>query len=228
MTAKHIVLTGCTRGLGRALVDRFVEAGHSVSGCGRSQSRIQEIRQTFPRHHEFDIVDVSDPRAVEAWADRVMEHSGPPDLLINNAAIINSSRPLWEVPTGEFASLIQINLMGVFHVLRAFLPEMLKRKRGILVNLSSGWGRSVSPEVVPYCTSKWAIEGMTRGLALELPAGMAAIPVNPGIIDTEMLRSCFGAGASAHPNAEQWSHRAAPYLLNLSAAENGSPCTVPA
>ena len=58
--------------------------------------------------------------------------------------------------------------------------------------------------MAPYCATKWAIEGLTRALADELPSGMAAIPLNPGIIDTDMLRSCFGESASAYPTAQQW------------------------
>ena len=104
---------------------------------------------------------------------------------------------------------------------------MVAAGRGVVVNFSSGWGRSVSPEVAPYCTSKWAIEGMTRALAEELPVGMAAVPLNPGMIDTAMLRSCFGAGAGAYPAPREWARRAAPFLLDLGRKDNGRPLTVP-
>jgi NAD(P)-dependent dehydrogenase (short-subunit alcohol dehydrogenase family) len=95
------------------------------------------------------------------------------------------------------------------------------------VNFSSGWGRSTSPEVAPYCATKWAIEGLSRALAEELPAGMAAVPLNPGIINTEMLQSCFGEHASDYPGPEQWAKKAVPFLLSLSGKDNGSPLTVP-
>jgi NAD(P)-dependent dehydrogenase (short-subunit alcohol dehydrogenase family) len=62
----------------------------------------------------------------------------------------------------------------------------------VIVNLSSGWGRSVSPEVAPYCATKWAIEGLTQAFAKELPEGLAAVALNPGVIDTDMLRLAFG------------------------------------
>ena len=61
----------------------------------------------------------------------------------------------------------------------------------MIVTISSTWGRSVAPEVAPYCATKYAVEGMTMALAAELPAGLAAVAVNPGIIDTDMLRSCW-------------------------------------
>jgi NAD(P)-dependent dehydrogenase (short-subunit alcohol dehydrogenase family) len=104
---------------------------------------------------------------------------------------------------------------------------MVARGRGVVVNLSSGWGRSVAPEVASYCMSKWAIEGLTRALAAELPAGMAAVPLNPGVIDTELLRSCWGEGAGNYPSPEEWARRAAPFLLALGPKDNGRPLTVP-
>jgi NAD(P)-dependent dehydrogenase (short-subunit alcohol dehydrogenase family) len=76
---------------------------------------------------------------------------------------------------------------------------MIRRGSGVIVNFSSGWGRSVSAEVAPYCASKWAVERLTRALAEELPSGLAAVPLNPGIINTEMLQSCFGADAQNYP-----------------------------
>jgi NAD(P)-dependent dehydrogenase (short-subunit alcohol dehydrogenase family) len=94
------------------------------------------------------------------------------------------------------------------------------------VNFSSGWGRSTDAEVAPYCATKWAIEGLTQALAQEIPDGMAAIPLNPGVIDTDMLRSCFGDSAASYPSAQQWAQRAVPFLLRLSPGENGQSLTV--
>ena len=97
----------------------------------------------------------------------------------------------------------------------------------MIVNFSSAWGRSTSPEVAPYCCTKWGVEGLTRALAQELPAGLAAIPLNPGIIDTDMLRSCFGEDASSYPSATEWAKTAVPFLLALTPADNGQPLTAP-
>ncbi len=97
---------------------------------------------------------------------------------------------------------------------------------GVIVNLSSGWGRSVAPEVGPYCATKFAIEGFTKALAAELPEGMAAIPLNPGVIDTDMLRSCWADGAASYPKAEAWAKSAAPFILKLGAKQNGQSLSV--
>ncbi|HLW65361.1 MAG TPA: SDR family oxidoreductase [Gemmataceae bacterium] len=225
-TKRIIVLTGATRGLGRSLVPHFASAGNTVLGCGRSEKHIAELRKRFPSPHDFAALDVSDDEAVRAWAERLLNQFGPPDLLINNAAIMVDPAPLWKTAAEAFDRLIDINIKGVANVIRHVVPAMVARKQGVIVNLSSGWGRSTSPEVAPYCASKWAIEGLTRSLAQELPKGMAAVPLNPGVIDTDMLRQCWADGASAYPAADEWAKIAAPFLLKLSAKDNGQPLTV--
>lgn len=223
---KLIVLTGATRGLGRSLVPRFVAAGHTVVGCGRSPEQIHDLQYRFPAPHDFAAVDVGQAATVNRWAETILERLGPPDLLINNAAVMNNPAPLWEIAADEFDRLIDINIKGVANVVRAFVPAMVNRRSGVIVNLSSGWGRSTSAGVAPYCATKYAIEGLTLALADDLPSGMAAVPLNPGIINTDMLRQCWAQGAHAYPTPEQWANRAAPFLLNLTAADNGKSLTV--
>ena len=104
---------------------------------------------------------------------------------------------------------------------------MIKQGQGVIVNFSSGWGRSVDAEVAPYCATKFAIEGLTRALALELPSDLAAVALNPGIIDTAMLQSCFGASASGYEAPAQWAERAVPFILKLSRSDNGTSPTAP-
>ncbi len=225
--AKFIVLTGATRGLGKALVARFAEGGHTVAACGRSAKGVDALFKEFGSPHRFDAIDVADDARVADWASDLLQKFGPPDLLINNAAVINRNAPLWEVSADEFSAVVDVNIKGIANVIRHFAPAMIARNSGVIVNLSSGWGRVTAPEVAPYCASKWAVEGMTQALAQELPDGMAAIPLNPGIINTEMLQSCFGANAKSFPDADQWSHAAAPYMLSFTPEHNGEPLTVP-
>jgi NAD(P)-dependent dehydrogenase (short-subunit alcohol dehydrogenase family) len=155
-----------------------------------------------------------------------LQRHGPPDLLINNAALMNTPRPLWEVPASEFDELIRVNVIGVANVIRAFVPAMVANRKGVIVNLSSGWGRSTSPTVAPYCASKYAIEGLSLALAQELPRGMACVPLNPGIIDTDMLRQAWAEGASHYESPEKWAKRASLFLLSLSAKDNGKSLSV--
>ncbi len=122
--------------------------------------------------------------------------------------------------------LIDININGVVRTIRGFLPTMIAQNRGISVNFSSGWGRSTSSEVVPYCTSKWPIEGLSQGLAQEVPKGIGIVALNPGIINTQMLQTCWGEQAQSFPSPEQWSQKAVPYILKLTARNNGQSLTI--
>ena len=131
------------------------------------------------------------------------------------------------MPPPEFSKLIDVNVKGVANVIRAFVPAMVEKGRGVIVNFSSGWGRSTSRDVAPYCASKWAIEGLTKALAQELPPGMAAVPLNPGVINTAMLQICAGADAGNFPPATEWAERAAPFILQLGTKDNGQSLTVP-
>lgn len=224
---KVIIITGVTRGLGRSLTERFIALGHTVFGCGRSAAAIEEMNQAQGLPHQFRAVDVAQAEEVDAWAADILAQGHQPDLLINNAAIINPPAPLWEVPVDTFSHLIDINIKGVFHSVRAFLPSMILRNAGVVINLSSGWGRSVSPRVAPYCASKYAIEGLSQALAAEIPPGMAVIPLNPGMIDTDMLRTCFGNSAAHQIKARDWAEQAADFILHLGPSENGQSLSVP-
>lgn len=224
---KLVLITGATRGLGRAMVEGFARRGHTVLGCGRSVAAIEALRKSYKAPHDFYPVDVSSDEEVKSWASIILTSHGTPDLIINNAAIINANARLWEVGAREFAQVVDTNIKGVANVIRHFVPAMAKRKAGVIVNFSSGWGRSADAEVAPYCATKWAIEGMTLALAQELPSGMAAVPLNPGIINTDMLRSCFGRSASSYPTPDEWAEAAVPYLLKISADDTGKPATVP-
>ena len=151
---KRILLTGCTKGLGRAMTAGFIEADAVVAGIGRDASALRELSQRYPAPHRFDAIDVSNDAAVKAYAEQLLAEWGTPDLLINNAAMINRNAPLWEIPDAEIDQLLRINLKGVVSTMRYILPAMNARGSGVAVNFSSGWGRSTSPSVAPYCMSK--------------------------------------------------------------------------
>jgi NAD(P)-dependent dehydrogenase (short-subunit alcohol dehydrogenase family) len=223
---KTILITGVSRGLGRAMTEEFIRFGHVVVGCGRSEKEIGALAKKFSAPNDFSVVDVSNDSQVAAWAKRVLSTHAAPDLLLNNAALINRNAPLWKVPAPEFSAVIDVNLKGTANVIRHFVPAMIRAGRGVIVNFSSGWGRSTDAEVAPYCATKWAVEGLTQSLAQELPPGLAAVPLNPGIINTDMLQSCFAAGANSYPTAATWAKTAVPFLLKLNSGDNGKQLTV--
>jgi NAD(P)-dependent dehydrogenase (short-subunit alcohol dehydrogenase family) len=226
-TENLVVITGVTRGLGRAMAEEFVRLGHTVAGCGRSEKEISQLRSQLGKLHDFAVVNVASDAEVKSWAAEALRAHGAPTLLLNNAAIINKNARLWEVSAEEFSQVMDINIKGTVSVIRHFLPAMIKRGSGVVVNFSSGWGRSTDAEVAPYCASKWAIEGLTQSLAQELPHGLATVALNPGIINTDMLQSCFGGSASSYPSPAQWAKTAVPFLLRLGPNDNGRQLTAP-
>ena len=224
---KHIVITGVSQGLGRAMVTAFIAAGHTLSGCARSPGAIAELTSQYPSPHQFATLDIRDDVAVKAWAEAVMAANGLPDLVINNAGLVNRPAPLWTISAAECDAVIAVNLSGTFNVLRHFAPPMVERQSGIFVNFSSGWGRSTSPGVAPYCATKWGVEGLTQSFAQDLPPGMAAVALNPGIIHTAMLETCYGDDAAAYTPIAAWVKAAVPYILSLRPSDNGRALTVP-
>tara|TARA_B100001123_G_scaffold418161_1_gene521805 strand:- start:196 stop:897 length:702 start_codon:yes stop_codon:yes gene_type:complete len=225
-TNKVVVITGVGRGLGRAMAKEFVAQGHRVAGCSRNDKKLLSLEKELGGPNIFSRVNVADDSSVKQWAENVIKELGAPDLLLNNAALINTNRFLWDLSAKEFDEVVDVNIKGVANVIRHFVKPMSKAGRGMIVNFSSGWGRSASPQVAPYCATKWAIEGMTQSLAQELPEGLAAVPLNPGIINTDMLQSCFGPSAADFPSSEEWATIAIPFLLGLSSKNNGQSLTV--
>lgn len=157
------------------------------------------------------------PADVGRWATEIQ----PIDLLLNNAAVALAPEFLWRIEPADFARVVETNLTGVYLTARAFLPGMLRRGRGVIANFTSDWGRTGAPLYAAYCASKFGVEGLTRALAEELPSGVAAVLVDPGDVDTDMLRLAIGEEASAAPGATEWAVRAAPRLLALGPEDNG-------
>jgi len=225
--AARVLITGVSRGLGRAMLHAFAAQGMVVCGCCRSKQIAEELSSSMARPHSVRDVDVTQESQVADWARELESQDALPDLLVNNAALINRNAPLWDVPVEEFHKLVEVNVSGVYHMTRHFVPKMMASGEGVIVNFSSAWGRTVAANVAPYCATKWAIEGMTKALALEIPAPLAAIAVNPGVINTDMLQSCFGEGAQAFPTAEAWVEKAVSFLLALGREHNGMSLNIP-
>ncbi|MED4443746.1 short-chain dehydrogenase [Bacillus thuringiensis] len=226
---KSVIITGVTQGLGRAMVDRFHELGWNIYGCGRSKDKIEELKKQYSKIHDFQVIDVSDSQQVNNWANYILNRHTAPDMIINNASIVNQNAQLWKITAQEFENVMNVNVNGVVNIIRAFVPAMVARKEGIIINMSSSWGREGEAELAPYCASKFAIEGITKSMALELPHGMAVVALDPGgSISTPMLKSCAPQYINESPTAETWSHKATQYILNITIDKNGDSLTCPA
>ncbi|PGX81538.1 short-chain dehydrogenase [Bacillus thuringiensis] len=227
--SKSVIITGVTQGLGRAMVDRFHELGWNIYGCGRSKDKIEELKKQYSKIHDFQVIDVSDSQQVNNWVNYIFNRHTAPDLIINNASILNQNAQLWKITAQEFENVMNVNVNGVVNVIRAFVPAMVARKEGIIINMSSSWGREGEAELAPYCASKFAIEGITKSMALELPHGMAVVALDPGgSISTPMLKSCAPQYINESPTPETWSHNAIEYILNITIDKNGDSLTCPA
>ena len=128
---KIILITGVTRGLGRALAAEFIRLGHTVLGCGRAEADIKALRQAYGAPHDFYPVNVASDSAVKSWASLLLTSHGAPDLILNNAGIINRNASLWEIEAREFSEVVDTNLKGVANVIRHFAPAMVRRKTGV-------------------------------------------------------------------------------------------------
>jgi len=219
--SKLVCISGCSKGLGRAMAVEFHTRGWRVAGGARNAEALEKLENEIGDLCFFQAFDVSKSEEVENFAQSVEENLGVPDLLVNNAGIINKNAPLTQISPEEFASVLSINLGGIHNMIRSFVPRMEKRGNGIIVNFSSYWGQSTAPEVGPYCATKWGVEGLTRSLAQELPQGLATVAFNPGIINTDMLRSCFGDAASSHENPVDWAKHAVSRLEKIGLPDNG-------
>ncbi|KAK7376398.1 hypothetical protein VNO78_34683 [Psophocarpus tetragonolobus] len=231
MKGRTVLITGVGKGLGRALALELASRGHTIIGCSRSQDNLTSLQSQLSssnENHLFINADVRSNESVQDMARVVMEKNLVPDIIVNNAGTINKNNKIWEVPVEEFEAVMDTNVKGTANVLRHFIPVLINAKKveGIIVNMSSGWGRSGAALVAPYCASKWAIEGLTKSVAKELPQGMAVVALNPGVIHTDMLSSCFGASASLYQPPHSWALKAATLILNLTPSDNGASLTV--
>ena len=218
---KHVAITGITSGLGLALTRALLAAGHRVSGCARREDPFaEEGPPVAADRYAFAQVDVLDAVAVDGWAAEVTARA-PVDLLVHNAAVMHREAPVAAIDPGELEQVVQVNVLGSFQVLRAMVPRLTAAGHGIIVLLSSGAGRRGIAGMSGYCASKWAVEGLAKSVAEELPEPLACIPLAPGVIDTPMLRVNFGDAAGNHQTPEAWAAKAVPFLLGLSRADNG-------
>jgi short-subunit dehydrogenase len=165
------VITGASSGIGRAAALRFARRGSSLALCSRSREALEEVAaecEAAGAKVVFQELDVSEENAVGLLATLAVEQFGRIDVWVNNAGVIAYGEFL-EIPSDVFRQVIETNLMGQVHGARAALRRFKAQGSGVLINMSSVWGRVSSPQVTPYIVSKNAVRALSECLRGELP-----------------------------------------------------------
>lgn len=184
---KTAVITGASRGIGRAMAIAFADAGYSVIATyNKDKAAADEVASG--RSIRFYQLDVSDFDAVNSFAQEVLKTCSV-DVIINNAGIAGQ-RLFTDVSLDEYRKMMGTNADGVFFVTQAFARDMIKRHKGSIINLSSMWGQVGASCEVDYSMSKAAVIGFTKALAKELgPSGITVNCIAPGVVETDMVKA---------------------------------------
>ena len=190
------LVTGASRGIGRAILLALAQQGAVVAGTATTQAGADGIGQALrdAGREGFGVVlDVADPLSVAAAVEQVTERLGAPGILVNNAGITRDNL-LMRMKDEEWQSVIDTNLGSVYRMSKACLRSMTKARRGRIINIASVVGSMGNAGQTNYCAAKAGMMGFTRSLAREV--GSRAITVNciaPGLIDTDMTRAMTDA-----------------------------------
>jgi NAD(P)-dependent dehydrogenase (short-subunit alcohol dehydrogenase family) len=183
LDGKAALITGASRGLGRAIALALGSAGAKLALVGRDKAKLEETAaEAGSAETSIFVTDVSDEAQVAALA----QQAGRVDILVNNAGIA-SRKHLVDLTLTEWRDVIETNLTSVFLMCRAFVPQMRERKWGRIVNLASIMSHVSLPGRVPYSSSKAGVLGLTRALALELATdGVTVVAISPGPFATDL------------------------------------------
>lgn len=195
VNGRVVLVTGASRGLGRALVLRLAAAGAHVAACARGLDTLASIESELPTGAPaplFAAVDVADAPATESFVADIVTRWGRIDGLVNNASILDERVPLRDVDVDTWRQTIETNLTGAFIACRAVVPVMRAQADGSIVNVSSGVGDQPRASWGAYAVSKHALEGFSWNLALEERAsGIRVNVVDPGRMRTGMRRAAY-------------------------------------
>lgn len=195
LAGRVALVTGASRGIGRAIAVRYAEEGADLVLAATSLAGLQATRaeaEAAGARVALQAVDVADRAQVQAMVDGAVAAFGGLDVLVNNAGVYHAA-PLLDTAPEDFDRVMQVNLYGAFHVMQLVLRHLRERGRGKVVNIASTAGKWGSMNQSAYNASKHALVGLTRCAAVELgPTGITVNAICPGFVETDMLAS-FGA-----------------------------------
>jgi NAD(P)-dependent dehydrogenase (short-subunit alcohol dehydrogenase family) len=194
------LITGSSRGLGRALAEAVLADGHRLVATARNPDDVADLVERYPDRARAVALDVTDRAQAAAAVRATVDAFGSLDVLINNAGYANVNS-IEDFDEDDFRAQVETNLWGVINVTRAALPVLREQRSGHVINVSSVGGRTVAAGLGPYQTSKWAVEGFSGVLQLEVaPLGIHVTIVEPGGFDTDWA----GASMTSHDLREEY------------------------
>ena len=186
---KTVIVTGVTRGIGRQIAFDLAQSGYLVIGFYKNNESLANELSSKSGMIKTYKCDVANYDSVCKIADEILKQYGDVYAVVNNAGVAKTSL-FTDVSEEEFDNIFDVNVKGTFAVTKAFLPSMIKRKCGKIVNVSSIWGVSGGSCEVVYSASKAAVIGMTKALSREVgPSGINVNCIAPGVIETDMLNN---------------------------------------
>lgn len=195
--AETVLITGGSEGIGKATALLFARQGYNIVLAARQADRLQAVAQEIEKQGTAALAvptDVRDPEQVKNSIEKAIAHFGSIEVLINNAGIYLLA-PVEECSLEDWQQVIDTNLWGYIHAIRAILPHFLATGKGIIVNVGSIGGKVPIPYHVPYTTSKYAVTGLTEALHEELaPKGIHVCGVHPNFIKTNLMERAIFRG----------------------------------
>ena len=195
LAGKIALITGGTRGIGRALASAYSRAGAKVFICGRREEELKRVLKDLRNSGgqvEGIAGDVGHAEDVSRIVRTAVNHYGTIHVAVNNASLLGPRDPISSYPAAAWEEVIRVNLTGPFLVIQEVLKIMMPQRQGSIINVSSGVGRVGKPRWGAYSVSKFGLEGLTEILAEELKeAGIRVNAVNPGPTRTEMRAHAY-------------------------------------
>ena len=209
MGDQNVIVTGGGAGIGRAIVEAFLEAGATVHACDRDPDAAGDVAASHARV-EAEVVDVADASAVDRLFETALARfGGRLDVLVNNAGASGPTGPIESLDPAAWRETFESNIHGNFNCTRRAVPAMKTRGAGAVINISSTAGTHGYPLRTPYAAAKWGVIGITKSLAMELgPAGIRVNAICPGCVDGPRMTDVIRREAEARGVEAQTLHRA--------------------